>query len=156
MKPSRHLLALIPVLAFSCSKEPAAVVEQIVEATHSAAVLAGFSRLLCDPNRPWDHPECILERIEGHCLHLNSHLAADDLRHRRELHQSYHSTASELLLRRRSHAGRFLLLAVHSFTPLLAGQRREMELGILFDERHPLAALDLRASLQIHQGGPAA
>ena len=41
------------------------------------------------------------------------------------------------------HAEPFLLLAIHSFTPVYEGQRRAMELGVLFDDRYSLQGQEL-------------
>jgi predicted N-formylglutamate amidohydrolase len=49
------------------------------------------------------------------------------------------------------HQGRALQFSVHSFTPRLRGERRDTDLGLLFDPRRPLEARfcrELRSALQ--------
>lgn len=110
-----------------------------------AAILARFSRLVCDANRSEDDETLILERVEDHTLSFNRDLGAAE-RHRRlaRYHRPFHAALRREA--RRLPPGRGLLLSVHSFTPQLGGRRRELELGVLYDAYEPLA-LDLHRRL---------
>lgn len=101
------------------------------------AVLSRFSRLVCDANRAWDDPSCVVRAIEGRPLGLNAALDDADLRRRREtLYDPYHDTIDAALTARRGHT---LIVSIHSFTPSLRGEARWMEAGVLYDAHDELA-----------------
>ena len=102
--------------------------------TGSCAVLARFSRLVCDPNRDPAEPSFVVEAIEGRPLALNRDLDAAECRRRRERYfDPYHAAIDRTLRARRERGGEFRLCAIHSFTPVWLGQARPMEVGVLFD-----------------------
>lgn len=114
----------------------------------TAAVCAGFSRLLCDPNRPWDAKDCIRREVEGQPLGFNA--ALDDAAlswRRRELHERYHALLAATLAARRAQRTPFWLLSVHTLAPVLNGQIRAQETSLLFDVHGPLAH-ELRGRLR--------
>src|SRR5690606_8517896 len=94
------------------------------------AVLARFSRLLCDPNRPEDAPTLFRDTAEGLPVELNTALAEPERALRiAEYYRPYHATLDATL-------GASLapvLFSLHSFTPEYEGDPRAMELGVLFN-----------------------
>jgi predicted N-formylglutamate amidohydrolase len=110
---------------------------QLSEALGAEAVLSRFSRLLCDANRAWDDPSCVVRNIDGRPVGLNWGVDDADLLHRRTtLYDPYHNTIDAALSARRSPA---LIVSIHSFTPSLRGEARWMEAGVLFDDHDALA-----------------
>lgn len=109
--------------------------------TRSPAVLARFSRLLCDANRQPDDPSCFVREIEGRPLRLNQDLSLEDRRARLVgLHEPYHDAIDQMISQRVERGPGPVLLSVHSFTPVWAGQLRRMDVGLLFFEpQRPLA-----------------
>jgi predicted N-formylglutamate amidohydrolase len=110
----------------------------LAERSGGIGVFCQTSRLVCDCNRPVDHPCWIRQEVEGHPLSFNQ--ALDDLerqRRRHEIHDAFHAAVDQVLAQRRQ--DRALLLSVHSFTPQLGGDRRWMDVGVLFDDHRPLA-----------------
>jgi predicted N-formylglutamate amidohydrolase len=106
----------------------------LAERTRSCAVLADFSRLLCDPNRDPGAPDFVVEAVEGHRLSFNRGVDAAERRRRQtRLFDPYHDAVDRSLRARRAAGGEFRLCAVHSFTPVYLGRRRPMEMGVLFD-----------------------
>jgi predicted N-formylglutamate amidohydrolase len=106
------------------------------------AVLAGFSRLLCDPNRPLGSPTLFLGIAEGRSVHLNRQL--DDWERVRRVdwfYRPYHDRLGEAVAARPGAT----VMAVHTFTPVYGGQRRDLEVGVLFDRDARLAAEVTRA-----------
>lgn len=101
------------------------------------ALLSRFSRLVCDPNRAWDDPSCVVRAIDGQPLGLNQGLddAGLDLR-RKSLYDPYHEAIDAALSARR---GPTLIVSIHSFTPSLRGEARWMEAGVLYDAHDALA-----------------
>lgn len=110
----------------------------------AGAVLANFSRLLADPNRPEDSPTLFREIAEGEPVTFNVGLDAEE-RERRlsQLYRPYHTAVAGVAAASKAE----WMLSVHSFTPLYEGQPRAMELGVLFDTEED-AARDFGARVE--------
>ncbi|MEE8409530.1 MAG: N-formylglutamate amidohydrolase [Myxococcota bacterium] len=110
------------------------VARELVRRTGSMGILARFSRLVCDANRPVDDDLWIREQVEGHPLSFNQALTEPERTRRRETYwQAYHDTVDRQLGRALGGGSDVFLFAVHSFTPELDDETRDMELGVLFD-----------------------
>lgn len=92
-----------------------------------------FSRLVVDCNRPFDAPDCIPEVSDGTTVPGNQRLSERDRRQRyAEIHEPFHREVALLLDRRAAEGSPTTLVAVHSFTPRLAGgPERPWQLGVL-------------------------
>ncbi|MEQ1567518.1 MAG: N-formylglutamate amidohydrolase [Myxococcota bacterium] len=113
------------------------VTRDLARAIGAPAVLARFSRLLCDANRPLDAETLFRGVADGHPVSLNQALT-DEERHLRirRFHAPYHEVADGMLLRY-PHA---VVLSMHSFTPVYeAGPPRPMELAVLFDQEERIS-----------------
>lgn len=99
------------------------------------AVLAGFSRLLCDANRPPDAWDLCRPEVEGHALELNRAVDASERARRLALlHAPYHAAIDTVLTARGQAGVPTLLFSVHCFTDNYNGEPREVQLGVLFDD----------------------
>lgn len=119
----------------------------LAEGLSSSAVLSRFTRLLVDPNREESASTLFRTHAEGVPVELNTALLDDVERHKRmeAFWRPFHDAVDrELALARAS-----ILLAVHTFTPLYEGMRREVEIGVLFDHEEELAE-ELAAGLAAH------
>jgi len=122
------------------------VAREVARRTGSVAVLARFSRLVCDPNRPIDDPTWIRDAIDGKALSFNQNVTLEERRRRRQTYYGpYHDAVDAVLTERLALGGQVLLLAVHSFTPVLGDSPRDMEIGILFDDHEATARRLARA-----------
>ena len=94
------------------------------------AVLAGVSRLVIDCNRDLADHDLIVSQSHGVQVPGNLEVDADE-RHRRitQFYEPYHEAVDALL---RRHRDRFLV-SVHTFTPVLNGRERRLDVGVLFD-----------------------
>ena len=113
------------------------VTRHLAHAIGAPAVLARFSRLLCDVNRPLDAETLFRAVADGHPVRLNADLT-DAERHRRiaRFHEPYHATADAMLAR----YPQAVVLSMHSFTPIyLDGPPRPMEIGVLFDREDEIS-----------------
>lgn len=92
-----------------------------------------FSRLVVDCNRPFDAPDCIPEVSDGTVVPGNQRLSEHDRRQRyAQIHEPFHREVALLLDRRAAEGSPTILVAVHSFTPRLAGgPERPWQLGVL-------------------------
>jgi len=107
-------------------------------------ILSGYSRLVIDCNRPLDSPESIALRSAGVPVPGNGGLTPEERKMRVDaLFRPYHRAIDRLLDRRTNRPS--LLLSVHSFTPMLDGQRRPWPIAVACGRERGLAALLLRA-----------
>jgi predicted N-formylglutamate amidohydrolase len=108
-------------------------------------VLSGYSRLVIDCNRPLRSAESIAQQSAGVPVPGNRGLRRQDRDLRiNTLFQPYHRAIDTLLDDRSRRPS--LLLSIHSFTPVLNGQRRPWHIGISHGRNRELATL-LRTAL---------
>lgn len=115
---------------------------QLAARAGCVGVLSRFSRLLVDPNRAEHEPSAFREVAEGAPVVLNA--ALDDAERERRLagyYRPFHAAIDREV--EKTHAT--TLLSVHSFTDLYEGQRRTLEVGILFDTEDALGAMLVEA-----------
>lgn len=112
-----------------------AITLELARALEAPAVLATFSRLLVDPNRPEDSPTLFRTEADGEPVHLNAAIDAGE-RERRlgGFYRPFHAAVDRELARTTSP----IVLAIHTYTPLYEGQPRHLELGVLFDREDAL------------------
>jgi len=116
------------------------VCREIIRQTHSIGVFSRFSRLLADANRAPSHEHLVRCAVEGHVLSFNSRLTIEEVDRRIErYHVPYHAAVDRTMADRQKYPGEVMLLAVHSFTPQLGSDKREMDVGVLFDHYEPVA-----------------
>ena len=114
------------------------VTRRLSELTGAGAVLSAVSRLVCDVNRPIEDDTLILRELEGHPLTFNQDVDVDEIQTRVEQYYiPFHRAVHDHLQSRLSHSPPPLILAVHSFTPVYMGNKRDMEIGIIYDSRCP-------------------
>jgi len=95
-------------------------------------VLQRYSRLVIDCNRPLEAADCIPEVSDGTAIPANVRLSeAERLRRYEEIHRPFHDAVGTILNARDQGGRRTILVAVHSFTPRLAGIDRPWLLGLL-------------------------
>jgi predicted N-formylglutamate amidohydrolase len=113
-------------------------------------VLGGYSRLVVDLNRPLAHPGSIAQESAGMAVPGNRGLSPGEREARlAALFRPYHAAIDRLLDGR---AGRpAVLLAIHSFTPVLAGVSRPWQVGVSHRSDPRLAVL-LRDALAREEG----
>ncbi len=126
----------------------AAVTRGLAARLGSTAVLAGYSRLVIDCNRRLDDASSIPVVSDGQLIPANQALeAAERARRAAACFQPYHDALSRELSRLAEAGSAPLLVAVHSFTPVMKGQRRPWDCGVLWD-RDPHVASRLLESLR--------
>jgi predicted N-formylglutamate amidohydrolase len=93
-----------------------------------------FSRLVIDCNRDPRSEAAIPEVSDRTPIAANAALseAARDLR-REAIHRSYHQRIADEIAARQARGSPPVLVALHSFTPVLENQRRPWQVGILHD-----------------------
>lgn len=117
------------------------VVKELVRIKGCLAVMTAYTRLLCDANRPPEHPDWIRTQIDGEALTFNAHVDAAERQTRiARYYAPYHDAIDRCLGERLARGGDVVLLSIHSFTPNFRDEVRDMEVGILFDDFEPVAA----------------
>lgn len=110
------------------------LVQELVKLSQSQAILARFSRLLIDPNRSLDRQDLIVPSIEGHPLSFNQEVSPEEKEHRlKEYYHPFHNAFDEMVSTRCQSESPFVLISVHSFTPIWDRQLRTMDVGLLFN-----------------------
>ena len=112
------------------------VVRVLTQELDTSAVCAGYSRLLIDCNRDLKDHDLIVAESDGVGIPANRSLSPEERERRiQNFYRPYHEAIDRLLAEK----GCSLLLSVHSFTPVLRGQERRFDVGILFDRYDTLA-----------------
>ncbi|WP_343312776.1 N-formylglutamate amidohydrolase [Brucella sp. BE17] len=99
------------------------------------AVLAGFSRLLIDPNRGEDDPTLIMQLSDGVVITGNYPLSAQERETRlRQFYRPYHDAVTQMRTTVAAQSGHApLIIAIHSFTPRWKNTERPWHIGLLWD-----------------------
>ena len=96
-------------------------------------VMAGYSRLLIDLNRPIGSATSIPEISENTVIPGNLTLTPEDRKRRVALYfEPYQLAVRQLLDARREDATATTIIGVHSFTPIYRGMARPWHAGILY------------------------
>ncbi|MGI9271295.1 MAG: N-formylglutamate amidohydrolase [Woeseiaceae bacterium] len=99
------------------------------------AVLAQYSRLVIDCNRELLDPGAFLEFGDGILVPGNRNMRAADKEARAEaIYWPYHEAIDQQIKRLQSIGPPPAFISVHSFTPVLNGESRAWEVGVLWDK----------------------
>ncbi|MAW84899.1 MAG: N-formylglutamate amidohydrolase [Phyllobacteriaceae bacterium] len=113
-----------------------AVTRKLATLLGAPAVMAGFSRLLIDPNRGADDPTLIRQLYDGTIIPGNYPMS-DAERERRLSHfyRPYHAAVWERIaaVQRKGPGNAPFIVSIHSFTPEMQGRARPWHAGILWD-----------------------
>lgn len=116
------------------------VARRLSRLTDAPLVLQRYSRLAYDCNRPPDSADAMPEISETTAVPGNRNLSpGEKLARIGELYRPFHAAVADLLDRRAAGGVRSVVVSVHSFTPVYKGERRTVELGILFDRDRSLS-----------------
>ena len=101
----------------------------------ATAVLAGYSRLVVDCNRQLLDPQAFLEYGDGVVVSGNRGISDADRRVRtEEIYWPYHGAIAGQITRLQNAGQMPIVLAIHSFTPVMNSVSRPWEVGILWDK----------------------
>jgi len=103
----------------------------LVERLDACFIEQRYSRLVIDCNRAPDHADAIPVESDGTAVPGNAGLAGEERAARiSEIHAPYQAAIAQALARR---GGTTILVALHSFTPVLRGNARPWDIGVLHD-----------------------
>jgi predicted N-formylglutamate amidohydrolase len=125
----------------------AELTRELAVAFGASAVLARFTRLLVDANRPPESETLFRQQAEGRAIELSRQLSDEDRARRMGCWHDYHGA----LDRAAQSSEAPVLMAVHSFTESYHGESRDhVEVGVLFDDDDALAE---RVAAHVMQSG---
>lgn len=118
----------------------AAVAARLAEHFDAPAVLAGYSRLVIDCNRPLDDHTSVRIISDGTVVPGNRHLGIAEIEARAEaFFRPYHEAIAVQIARRRAAGAVPVILSVHSYTGTMSGMARPWQLGVLSGEDRRIA-----------------
>lgn len=128
-----------------------AVATLLAEKLCATLILANYSRLVVDLNRDLDDPTAFIPVSDGMDIPGNQNLgAAEKQRRGNSIYRPYHDAIDGLIDDFPRQGTVPVIISVHSFTPVLAEQRRPWHIGVLWD-KDPRIALPLLARLRQHR-----
>jgi len=112
-----------------------ALTESIAENIGVTAVLCQYSRLIIDCNRQLMDPGAFLEFGDGVVIKGNRNLHAHEKKLReQEIYWPYHGAIDTQIERHYVPDMAPVFVSIHSFTPVLNGESRAFEMGVLWDK----------------------
>ncbi|WP_207801743.1 N-formylglutamate amidohydrolase [Phenylobacterium hankyongense] len=127
----------------------------LAEALGACFLRQRFSRLVIDCNRAPDRPDAIPAVSDGTAIPGNAALTpAERLARRAEVFEPYHARIAQELDARAAHGLPTVVVALHSFTPVMDGFARPWRFGVLHAEdsafsRAVLAQLRAEAGAEV-------
>ncbi|MBM3510388.1 MAG: N-formylglutamate amidohydrolase [Alphaproteobacteria bacterium] len=117
-----------------------AVAERVAALIDAPLVMAGFSRLVIDANRPLNDPTSIAKASDGVAIPGNAAIDAAEARARAEGYfWPYHRAVEAVFAGLEAKGATPALLPIHSFTPIMQGFERPWQIGILWDRDRRLS-----------------
>ena len=113
----------------------AAVAQTLAEQLDASLIAQSYSRLLIDCNRPLEAPASIAQVSDGTTVPGNIGLSLAERQARaREIFEPYHQAIAAELDRRAALGQPAVLIAAHSFTPVINMVERPWHIGLLYRE----------------------
>lgn len=108
----------------------------LAEKLDATAIVANFSRLVVDCNRPLNHPECIPAVSDDIVIPGNQNLTSEQRKQRfDDFYLPFHSAVATVIADKVSRDPQLKLANIHSFTPELLSEQRSRPWHIGFVHR---------------------
>ena len=112
-----------------------AVAKALAENLGATAVICQYSRLIVDCNRELVDDSAFLECSDSVDVPGNHDLQESEKEKRAsEIYWPYHNTIKDQIVRLKKHGIDPVVISIHSFTPVMNGNDREWEIGVLWDK----------------------
>jgi len=112
-----------------------AVAETLADNLGATAVLCQYSRLIVDCNRELIDDSAFLECSAGVDVPGNNNLQESEKEIRAsEIYWPYHNAIKDQIVRLKRLGIDPVVISIHSFTPVINGNDREWEIGVLWDK----------------------
>ncbi len=117
-----------------------AVAQALSRALDAPLILNRFSRLIYDCNRAPEHEAAMPWVSEVYAIPANKNLSVAQKQQRiDEIYRPFHRALEDVLDSRAARGQKTALVSIHSFTRVYRGERRKVDLGLLFDRDDRLA-----------------
>jgi len=118
--------------------------ESIAKSLGMTAVIAQYSRLVVDCNRQLMDPGAFLEYGDGILVPGNRNLTQADKDARADaIYWPYHNAIDDQIKRLKAAGPKPAFISIHSFTPVLNGISRAVQMGVLWDKDSSLSDIFL-------------
>lgn len=118
------------------------VTKNLSEMLDATAILAGFSRLLIDPNRATTQQGLIPLVSDGHIIDGNNGLDAPQINERIDkFYLPFHDRTRQLIIEKEADHAAPIIFNMHSFTPKMNGEVRAWHGGLLYNTDDRVARL---------------
>lgn len=122
-----------------------AVTEKLAEQLGVTAIICQYSRLIIDCNRDLMDFDVFLESSDGVVVPGNANLNEDDKYKRAtEIYWPYHHAIEAQIDRFKGQGITPIFISIHSFTPVMDGEARRWEMGVLWDKDSVTADIFLK------------
>ena len=112
-----------------------AVAEALADNLGATAVLCQYSRLIVDCNRNLSDESAFLNYSDGVEIPGNQNLQNNEKEKRAsEIYWPYHNTIKDQIVRLKKYGIDPVVISIHSFTPVMNGEDRKWEIGVLWDK----------------------
>jgi len=112
-----------------------AVANALAENLGATAVICQYSRLIVDCNRELVDDSAFLECSDSVDVPGNHDLQESEKERRAsEIYWPYHNAIKDQIVRLKKHGIDPVVISIHSFTPVINGNDREWEIGVLWDK----------------------
>ena len=112
-----------------------AVAKALAENLGATAVICQYSRLIVDCNRELVDDSAFLECSDSVDVPGNHDLQESEKERRAsEIYWPYHNAIKGQIVRLKKHGIDPVVISIHSFTPVINGNDREWEIGVLWDK----------------------
>ena len=112
-----------------------ATTESLARQLNTTAILCQYSRLIVDCNRNISDNSAYLDKSDGVDIPGNQNLNDNEKEIREyEVYWPYHNAIDTQISRLKRQKVSPIIISIHSFTPVFNGNKREWEVGVLWDK----------------------
>ena len=112
-----------------------ATTESLARQLNTTAILCQYSRLIVDCNRNISDNSAYLDKSDGVDIPGNQNLNDNEKEIREsEIYWPYHNAIDTQISRLKRQKVSPIIISIHSFTPVFNGNKREWEVGVLWDK----------------------
>ena len=112
-----------------------ATTESLARQLNTTAILCQYSRLIVDCNRNISDNSAYLDKSDGVDIPGNQNLNNKEKEIREsEIYWPYHNAIDTQISRLKRQKVSPIIISIHSFTPVFNGNKREWEVGVLWDK----------------------
>lgn len=112
-----------------------ATTESLARQLNTTAILCQYSRLIVDCNRNLSDNSAYLDKSDGVDIPGNQNLNDNEKEIREsEIYWPYHNAIDTQISRLKRQKVSPIIISIHSFTPVFNGNKREWEVGVLWDK----------------------